>query len=388
MQNPFKDIMRLFQGGGGSALGIDFGSSAVKVVQLRKTHGHAVLETYGELAVGPYGNAEIGQSVRLSVARMSEALTDVLRESKVSGRDCGVAIPISSSLVTTIEMPLVDDKQFAQMVPIEARKYIPVPISEVALDWWVIPKENGEVTYPLAGEATAGAPAGTPASEAGKDLKSGRLVDVLLAVIHNDAISNYQSLVKSAGLTSTFYEVEIFSTLRASLSQETKPVMILDMGAATTKLYIVDRGIVKSSHMVNRGSQDITMSISRALNISVKEAELLKRNVGLDMASGRKDIYDIASTTLSYILSEANRVVFNYEKRTGQSLSRIILTGGGVLLKEFYGFAQRFFETEAVMADPFAKVESPAFLDNILKRAGPEFAVAIGLALRKLQELP
>src|SRR3989344_1262059 len=388
MQNPFKDIMRLFQGGGGSALGIDFGSSAVKVVQLRKTHGHAVLETYGELAVGPYGNAEIGQSVRLSVARMSEALTDVLRESKVSGRDCGVAIPISSSLVTTIEMPLVDDKQFAQMVPMEARKYMPVPISEVALDWCVIPKENGEVTYPLAGEATAGAPAGTPASEAGKDLKSGRLVDVLLAVIHNDAISNYQSLVKSAGLTSTFYEVEIFSTLRASLSQETKPVMILDMGAATTKLYIVDRGIVKSSHMVNLGSQDITMSISRALNISVKEAELLKRNVGLDMASGRKDIYDIASTTLSYILSEANRVVFNYEKRTGQSLSRIILTGGGVLLKEFYGFAQRFFETEAVMADPFLKVESPAFLDNILKRAGPEFAVAIGLALRKLQELP
>src|SRR3989344_1438891 len=155
MQNPLKDIMRLFQGGGGSALGIDFGSSAVKVVQLRKTHGHAVLETYGELAVGPYGNAEIGQSVRLSVTRMSEALTDVLRESKVSGRDCGVAIPISSSLVTTIEMPLVDDKQFAQMVPIEARKYIPVPISEVALDWWVIPKEVGGVSHPFGEDKTA-----------------------------------------------------------------------------------------------------------------------------------------------------------------------------------------------------------------------------------------
>lgn len=372
MANPLSNLLNVFRGGS-SALGVDFGSSSVKVVQLRKSHGYAVLETYGELSVGPYGKADIGNAVKLSVSRMAEALTDVLRESKVTSRDCGVAIPISSSFVTTVELPLVDDRQFAQMVPIEARKYIPVPITEVALDWWVIPKESGAISNPF-GEH--------PDTE----IKSGRMVEVLLAVIHNDAIRGYQDLVKSAGLTSSFYEVEIFSTIRAALGQETAPVMILDMGAATTKLYIVDRGIVKSSHAINRGSQDITLSLARALNLSVKEAELLKRNVGLD-TTNRKDVYETASTTLSYILSEANRVIFNYESRTGQRLNKVLLTGGGVLLKDFHIFAQKFFETEAVMADPFSKVQSPAFLRSILQTAGPEFAVAIGLALRKLQEL-
>ncbi len=368
----------MFSGSGPGALGIDFGSSAIKIVQLKKSKGHAVLETYGELAVGPYGKSEIGNAVRLPSYKMTEALTDVLREAKVSSRDCGMAIPISSSLVTTIELPLVDDKQFAQMVPIEARKYIPVPISEVALDWWVIPKEVSGVSYPFGAN-----PSG---SSSAYGVKAGRLVDVLLAVIHNDAIRHYQDLARSVGLNTSFYEVEIFSTIRAALGLEQKPVMMFDMGAATTKLYIIDRGVVKSSHMINRGSQDITLAIAHGFNTSVKEAELLKRNRGLDVSGGRRDVYDLSTTTLSYICSEANRVLFNYEKRTGQNIGRIVMAGGGVLLKGFLPFAQNFFETEAVMADPFAKVEAPAFLRPILQRAGPEFAVAIGLALRKLQE--
>lgn len=375
MQNPFAKVFGMFRGSDG-ALGVDFGSSSVKVVQLRKHAGHAVLETYGELAVGPYGGAEIGSSVRLSVSKMAEALADVLRESKVTSRRCGIAIPISSSLVTTIELPMVDERQFAQMIPLEARKYIPVPITEVALDWWVIPKEES-------GQTTS--TAFTDAS--GREVKSGKMVDVLLAVIHNDAVRSFQDLARLASLNSSFYEVEIFSTIRSVSRQEAEPVMIFDMGASSTKLYIVDRGVVRSSHMVNRGSQDITLSLARALNTSIKEAELTKRNVGLN-AQERKDVYDIASTTLSYILSESSQVVSNYERKTGQRVSKVVLAGGGTLLNGFHDFARNFFETEALMADPFSKVESPAFLENILKRAGPEFAVAIGLALRQLQEMP
>ena len=376
MKNPFSNLLDIFRRGGG-ALGVDFGSSAIKVVQLRKLKGHAVLETYGELSVGPYGSSDVGNAVKLPSHKMTEALTDVLRESKVSSRDCGMAIPISSSLVTTIELPLVDDNQFAQMVPIEARKYIPVPISEVTLDWWVIPKEVSSVSAPF-----------NPDAATLEQVKSGHMVDVLLAVIHNDAINHYKDIAKSVGLKTSFYEVEIFSTIRAALGQEEKPVMVFDMGAATTKLYIIDRGIVRSSHMINRGSQDITQSLSRGLSISVKDAESVKRNSGLEIVNGRRDIYDLSATTLSYILSESNRMIFNYEKRTGVNVGRIIMTGGGVLLKEFLPFAQKFFETEAVLADPFAKVEAPAFLEPVLRRRGPEFAVAIGLALRKLQESP
>ena len=63
------------------------------------------------------------------------------------------------------------------------------------------------------------------------------------------------------------------------------------------------------------------------------------------------------------------------------------MVGGGSALKGILELAKNSFKTEVVLADPFAKTASPAFLANILKETGPEFAVAIGLALRKLSEI-
>ena len=62
-----------------------------------------------------------------------------------------------------------------------------------------------------------------------------------------------------------------------------------------------------------------------------------------------------------------------------------MLTGGGATLKGLLPLAQKKFEREVLLADPFKKTRSPAFLEEVLKEAGPEFAVAVGLALRKLQ---
>ena len=68
-------------------------------------------------------------------------------------------------------------------------------------------------------------------------------------------------------------------------------------------------------------------------------------------------------------------------------MARIVLAGGGVNLKGLKEYAQKIFQTECIVANPFEKVEFPAFLEDILKMAGPEFSVAIGIALRKLQEM-
>jgi len=125
-----------------SVLGVDIGSSAIKIVQIKKKHGQAVLETYGELALGPYGGHGIGQAVVLPTEKIAEAVSDLLKEKEVNitTRKCGLSIPFTSSLMSLVEMPKVSDKQLGVMIPIEARKYIPVPISEVMLDWSVIPK--------------------------------------------------------------------------------------------------------------------------------------------------------------------------------------------------------------------------------------------------------
>src|SRR3990167_250895 len=129
-----------------SALGIDIGSSSIKVVQLQKRGDKAILQTYGELSLGPYGGVSIGQSTNLSTEKITQAVNDLLVEKEVaiSTRVCGLAIPFKASLLSIIEMPAIGQKELAGMVPIEARKYIPVPITDVTLDWSIIPKSEVE----------------------------------------------------------------------------------------------------------------------------------------------------------------------------------------------------------------------------------------------------
>lgn len=362
-----------------SILGIDIGSSFIKVVQLKKKGGRAILETYGELALGPLAGFEIGRMTNLPDDKLYQALADIIKEANVTTKSVGLSIPLAASLVSFVEMPLLADRQLAEMIPIEARKYIPVPINEVTLDWWIVPKAD---SY---GEDSPE----TEEDEKTKDIKAKapQKVDVLIAAIHNETLEKYNGIIKKAGLEASFFEIEVFSTIRSTFGHEMAPIMIFDMGAGMTKLSIVEKGVVRSIHIVSRGSQEITLNVSSSLGISVARAEEMKRELGLlgDTNDGRA-IAEIAKTNLDYVFSEANRVLLNYERKHNQTISKVILTGGGVLLKGFLEEAGKNLEAGAVLGDPFAKVEAPAFLTDILKEAGPEFAVAIGVALRKLQE--
>ena len=145
MANPLAGILKMFLGSNQSVLGIDIGGSSIKVVQIRKKGGRAILETYGELALGPYNGLEVGRATSLPAEKLAEALKDVMREAHVTTTQCGIAIPLQSSLVSIVPMPALPESQLSSMIPLEARKYIPVPISEVTLDWSIIPtEEEGE----------------------------------------------------------------------------------------------------------------------------------------------------------------------------------------------------------------------------------------------------
>jgi type IV pilus assembly protein PilM len=358
-----------------SVLGVDIGSSFIKVVQLRKKGGRAVLETYGELALGPLAGMEIGRMTNLSEGKLAEALSEILREANVTTKSAGFSIPLAASLVSFVEMPFLSEKQLSSMIPIEARKYIPVPINEVKLDWWIVPKSE---VYEEDKEEGA----------TEQKAKGPEKVDVLIAAIHNSTLEKYGQVVKKTGLESSFFEIEVFSTIRSTFSREIAPVMIFDIGAGMTKLSIVEKGIMQSIHIVSRGSQEITLNVSSSLGISITKAEEMKREMGLiNTTQDGVAIAEIARTNLDYVFSEANRVLLNYERKHGKTISKIILTGGGALLKGFLQEASKNLEAEVTMGDPFAKVEAPAFLTEVLRDAGPEFAVAIGVALRKLQEL-
>ncbi len=347
-----------------SVLGVDIGSSALKVVQLRKEGGKAVLETYGELALGPYGGSEVGQATNLSADQITETLRDLLREAKVTAKSCGVSIPFARSLLTLVNLPYrADPKEQKTVIEFEARKYIPVPVSEVQLDWFVVPDTN-------------------PAQADAKKEAPGKTVEVLLVAVHNDELALLQKVIGDSGLSASFYEIEIFSTLRAAVDEPLKPVMVLDVGAASTKTYVVERGVVALSHAISTGSQDITRAIAISDNISIARAEILKKEKGL---SGGVD--GSPELVFSRIFAEVRRVLIQYETEHKQSITSIVFSGGGGVTKELGTYAKNAFSIDVRVADPFAKTEAPAFMRPVLEEIGPEFAVAVGLALRKLEEV-
>ncbi|MDO8552404.1 MAG: type IV pilus assembly protein PilM [bacterium] len=360
----------------GSILGIDIGASSAKVVQLRASRGTAVLETYGEISLGPYGGVAIGKAVKLTPEKISEALSDLMREANVTGRTGGLSIPFSASLVSVLEMPKVDKDSLKRMVPIEARKYIPLPISEVTLDWFAIPhEEQMESAFDQI--------------EAPKPVHA-KMQEILLVAIHNDILRDYQNVAETTGLTVNFYEIEIFSATRSSLGHGSAPVLVVDLGAATTKMYIVERGVVRLTHLLTSGGQNMTETLARSLTWEFEKAERVKREIGLVVSSAystdeNDKIKTALLSTLTRVFSEVDRVLLSYGQRYNKNVSHVLLTGGGASLPGISEYAKQTLHADVEVANPFSHAEAPAFLRDVLQQIGPGFSVAVGLALRNLK---
>lgn len=375
MSNPlkilFSGISKLGGGGEESAVGVDIGSSSIKVVEIKKKGGKAVLETYGSIALGPYADIEAGRVTNLPVEKVSLALQEVLKQSDVTSASVAVSLPIQSSLIFTIELPAkIGDEQIAAIVPIEARKYIPVPVTEVSIDYFKIPQK--EYSFEEANTVDASKE---------KEEKT----NVLVVTTQNDAVARYRSIVSVSKLSASFFEIEIFSSIRANFEHELSPVLLIDFGASRVKLSIVEFGMVRVYHTIDRGGADISNSISKSLSISFSEAEKMKKEFGLFGDPAEKSLADIIKVHIDYIFSETNNVLLGYEKKNNRTISKVIFTGGGALLKGLQEVAVNNFQAEIEIGHPFSKISAPAFLEKVLLNIGSDFAVALGLALRKLQ---
>lgn len=381
IRNSVSSITGGVTGRSGSVLGVDIGSSSIKVVQLRREKGRAVLETYGEIALGPYSGTEIGRATHLQPEELGSALTDLMTEANVTAKAAGVSVPFSASLTSVLEMPAMDPAQLAHMIPLEARKYIPANINEVMLDWFIIPKDLGKEEW---SRSRAAATEGATKTETPK-------TEVLLVAIHNEVLNNFQAITQKAGLDVGFYELEIFGAVRSSLSHGIAPVMMVDIGSATTKVYIVERGIIRFSHLINIGAQDLTLAISRALGWNFDRAERVKKEQGLTVREGAEaeqdtQVKEALLSTLGRIFSDVNRVLLSYEKKYGRNVSRLVLAGGGSSMFGLSEYASELVSVDIALSDPFDKIQTPAFLEEVLEEVGPEFSVAVGMALRKMQE--
>src|SRR3989344_4546380 len=362
MDIPFFKSLSL----GGSALfkhrekgivGIDLGSSSLKLVQLRKEKERAILETYGEISTAHYGGVEMGQSARLVDQKVLEMLEDLIKEANITAKQAVVSLPLRVSFVSLLTLPIMNEKDLAEAVHYEARRYIPVPINEVILDWWSLPQGIS--------------------SDAEREeglVKEKKFIEVLLVAVHQQVLEKYRSIFKEAGIEIVSFEIEIFSQVRSAIAREVAPILLIDYD------------IVRMSHNADRGSQDLTLALSRSLGIDFERAEKLKRDTGLSLRPEHQEIKNVIEPLLDHNFSEGIRVMTEYKRRTNHSIKRIVFTGGGSLLKGLIDFSINKFGVEARLSNPFQKVEYPPFLEPALRDLSPIFSTALGLALREMQK--
>jgi type IV pilus assembly protein PilM len=343
----------------GQAIGLDIGTSSIKVVQLRREKEKIILDTYGEIALGPYGGMQAGQAVHLGEEKTIEAIKDVFKEAKVTAFETVVAIDPSSAYVSLVKVPKVEDKELKTMMPLEARKYIPVPLTEVQMDWWHIPTNIN-----------------IGAEE--------RMVNVVLAAVSNETMTAYDRIVQKLALKNVEYEIQGYSILRSCSPKTQGMILYVDIGAQYTTLSLIHQNTVLDMHVISRGSQDSTIQLSKALSIAIETAEDSKRTFGYAGDKSNPFIKDVMQLSSYPLFGEVARLSLMYERKYNQTIEGIILLGGGARVPGLLDAYNQTVHIPGRIATPFEQVEVPPFLHEMVERIGPTYAVAIGCALKKL----
>lgn len=338
--------------------GIDVGVYSAKVVQLKYEKERAVLETYGELLSEGYfknvGTASGGGFLRYMDSDIAEMLKNLLREAQVTAKEAVFSIPATASFITTISFPKLNLKEIEDALPYEARKYVPIPLAEVILDWEMIETED-------------------------KDNAK-----VLLVAVPREVTEKFKRIAELIGVQIKTLEVETFSMARSLIGFDPTPTAIINIGHLSTTLAIVDKKQLRLAHNFGYGSQKITNALEKGLGVTKDKAEAVKREIGLSEKIEEKEIISTFEPILENLFSEIERIIAIYNRKAPRKVQRVNLTGGGSQLKGLIDYTSTKLGLEVAKGNPFARTVSPAFLQTILRDIGPSFSVAAGLAMHGL----
>lgn len=369
MFNLFQDVK--------IPLGLDISDLSLKLMQFQRTGDR--------LAVQAYQDTNIPKEV-LSGDKIKDPklLKEILKQALVSpvyGRFTGsyvvASIPETKSFVRVIQMPAMSEAEASEAVPWEAEAYIPLPISQVYLDWLIIGKEKG------------------------KEKEEAKMT-VLIMAAPRDYVDDFVGVLTEAGLTPLALEVESQATARSLIpaSKKDEAILIADIDAVRTSLIINDRGTLQFTSSLPIAGEAFTESIAHALDLDFAEAEKLKRAVGIDANAENGKVKKALSSVVNNLVEEIKNTIRFYEEHSTEAskISHLVLTGGSSKLKHLPSFlhdklTHRPFPDHPLRSLPGIKVELGNPWVNLLKKGQTpplsreeslSYSTAIGLALREM----
>jgi type IV pilus assembly protein PilM len=208
--------------------------------------------------------------------------------------------------------------------------------------------------------------------------------EVLLMAAPREMVQKYVRVAQLAGLTMLGLEIESFALSRSAISQNSTPVLLLDLGAFSSSVAVFDEGFLRVVHNIAVSSVDLTRACSRALGTDLNRAEAQKRSLGLYASGGEAEIATAYLPLLDALARDCERVISAYWRLAARKVGSVVISGNAALLKGLDRYITSRLQIPASPVNPFARVVLPKELTGVSSFLRPELANAVGLAMKEV----
>lgn len=348
--------MALF--GAKDTIGLDIGSSHLKVVQLKERKGSYELAALDILPLPP---ELIVEGSIIDSLRLVEILKEFIKKSKVKTKNTVLGIAGHASvIIRRITVPEMSEEELTESIKFEAEQYVPFDVEDVNIDFQIF----------------------GPTDEPGQ-------MEVLLVAVKKDVINEYVSVAKEAGLKPVIVDVNAFAL--GNMYEVNYPMepdanaAVVNIGASTLNLVVVKNSLSVFTRDSAVGSNTITEAIQKEFGVSAENAEKLKRGQSVEGVDAER-FRSALPTICEELVEEINRSIDFYRSSTFQEdVAEVLISGGGGMLPGLSELLAERLGTRVSVAEPFRSIKVPKKFDqSYIDEIGPMAAVAVGLAVRRL----
>ncbi|HEX3568639.1 MAG TPA: type IV pilus assembly protein PilM [Candidatus Saccharimonadales bacterium] len=333
--------------------GLDIGTTAVRLVELR---GNGASKTLVKYAYVPVDSKLVLSDSKGDQQKLAQIIKDLLGQAKMTTRNVAVGIPSQRVFTTVVDFDRLPPSELSKAIRYQADSLIPTPLDKSKIDWAVI----------------------------GDSPKDKTKVEILLSSVENDFIEQRLDLLESIGLDVISFEPDNLALTRALVAPDaTTPQMVLDIGSKSTDLVITMEGAPRLTRAIPTGAEAIIRSAAQNLNIDDKQARqfVFKFGMSKDKLEGR--IHDAIVGTVDLLTVEIEKSIKFFQTRyVDVPINRIIVTGGASALPEFPLYLANKFGIEVEIGNAWRNVAFSPDRQNELLAVSNHFGVATGLAER------
>jgi type IV pilus assembly protein PilM len=334
------------------SFGLDIGTSAVKVVQLREATEGWTLTAFASI---PLPADTIAEGMIKDPPTVVEAIKEAVASAGVTSREAAIGVSGRDSITKRVQLPEVPAKELAGAVQLEAEHHIPFALDEVYLDYHVVSRRSGAM-------------------------------DLILVAVKKSKVIEYAAVVEEAGLEPVVVDVDAFALANQfDLNHPGNPreaIALIDVGAAVTKTHVLRAGAPIFARDIAFGGHQYTQAIAERLHTTLEHAERAKLGETTDIAwTAIVPVLEAVSRELSL---EVRRTFDHFGSASDvERIDRIVMSGGAARLPGITEYLSSSWGIPVEVARPLERIDVDLDLADEAQAAGPALAVAVGLALRR-----